>query len=151
MKIQSPNDILTHPTTQKKYAHRPLSLILTDYPDFDTAESYIYPGYLSDKEYRVEVDIYEALSPGHTYDVYLGMDIGSTSTKAVLLDHNKTVLAGYYTYTAGRPIEAVQNLLAAIDDVIQKKGIHFNITAAGTDRLGQKIRRKNYRSGSGDR
>jgi len=139
LKIQSVKEILTHNITKKKYFHRPLSLILTNYPDFNTAESYVYPGYLSDKQHRVEVDIYEALSPGDTYDVYLGLDIGSISTKAVLLDNKRTVLAGYYTYTAGRPIEAVQNLFAAIDDVIQKKGIHFNITAAGTTGSGRKL------------
>jgi predicted CoA-substrate-specific enzyme activase len=139
LKIQSVKDILTHNIPQKKYFHRPLSFILTNYPDFNTAESYVYPGFPYDKQHKVEVDIYEDLTPGDTYDVYLGMDIGSTSTKAVLLDYKKTVLAGFYTYTAGRPIEAVQNLFAAIDDVIQKKGIQFNITAAGTTGSGRKL------------
>jgi predicted CoA-substrate-specific enzyme activase len=139
LKIKSAEEILTHPISQKKYSHRPLSLISAEYPDFNTAESYVYPGYPPDKQHPVEVDIYETLSVHNTYEVYLGIDIGSTSTKAVLLDHQKTVLAGFYTYTAGRPIEAVQNLFAAMDDVTQKKKIHFSITAAGTTGSGRKL------------
>jgi len=48
---------------------------------------------------------------------YLGIDVGSTSTKAVILDESgKKVIAKNYLMTAGRPIDAVkqvfQNLLA---------------------------------------
>lgn len=48
---------------------------------------------------------------------YLGIDVGSTSTKAVILDESgRKVIAKNYLMTAGRPIDAVkqvfQNLLA---------------------------------------
>jgi predicted CoA-substrate-specific enzyme activase len=43
--------------------------------------------------------------------VYLGVDIGSTSTKAVILDESgKTILAKNYLMTAGRPIDAVKQV-----------------------------------------
>jgi predicted CoA-substrate-specific enzyme activase len=42
---------------------------------------------------------------------YLGVDVGSTSTKAVILDESgTTVLAKNYLMTAGRPIEAVKQV-----------------------------------------
>jgi len=42
---------------------------------------------------------------------YLGVDVGSTSTKAVILDESGTrVLAKNYLMTAGRPIEAVKQV-----------------------------------------
>jgi predicted CoA-substrate-specific enzyme activase len=47
---------------------------------------------------------------------HLGVDVGSTSTKAVILDDKGKVLAKHYLMTAGRPIDAVKevfkNLLA---------------------------------------
>ncbi|MCL2281345.1 MAG: acyl-CoA dehydratase activase, partial [Dehalococcoidia bacterium] len=45
-------------------------------------------------------------------DGYLGVDIGSTSTKAVIMDASgKNVLAKNYIMTSGRPIDAVRQLL----------------------------------------
>jgi predicted CoA-substrate-specific enzyme activase len=42
---------------------------------------------------------------------YLGVDVGSTSTKAVILDESgKTILAKNYLMTAGRPIDAVKQV-----------------------------------------
>ena len=46
--------------------------------------------------------------------VYLGIDIGSTSTKAVMLGPGARILGGYYTRTAGDPIAAVQKLLGVM-------------------------------------
>ncbi len=42
---------------------------------------------------------------------YLGVDVGSTSTKAVILDESgKKVLAKHYLMTAGRPVDAVKEV-----------------------------------------
>lgn len=46
----------------------------------------------------------------------LGIDIGSTSTKAVLLGLNKEVITGFYIATSGQPVQAVQVVFEAIDD-----------------------------------
>jgi len=43
--------------------------------------------------------------------VYLGIDVGSVSTKAALLDATDSVLASVYIPTQGRPIPAVQEVL----------------------------------------
>ena len=41
---------------------------------------------------------------------YLGIDIGSTSTKAAIVDAQGTVLTKHYLMTAGRPVQAVKEL-----------------------------------------
>ncbi len=42
---------------------------------------------------------------------YLGIDIGSISTKGVILDENNEIIRSLYIWTEGNPIEAVRNLL----------------------------------------
>ena len=45
---------------------------------------------------------------------YLGIDIGSISTKGVIIDSNNKVLASEYLYTEGNPIEAVKRLVKSL-------------------------------------
>jgi predicted CoA-substrate-specific enzyme activase len=45
---------------------------------------------------------------------YLGVDVGSTSTKAAVVDAQGRVIAKHYLMTAGRPIDAVKELFAAL-------------------------------------
>ena len=74
-----------------------------------------------------------------TLEVFLGIDIGSTSTKAVLLDLRKKVIAGFYTRTSGQPLQAVQEIFEAICDLEEKKQISFIISGAGTTGSGRKF------------
>jgi predicted CoA-substrate-specific enzyme activase len=65
---------------------------------------------------------------------YLGVDVGSTSTKAVIMDETgKQVLAKNYLMTAGRPIEAVKqvfrNLLRDGADKVKIAGV--GVTGSG--------------------
>jgi len=50
-------------------------------------------------------------------EAYLGVDVGSLSTKAVVMDRQKRILAKIYLMTAGRPLEAVRHAL----DIVGKK------------------------------
>ena len=45
---------------------------------------------------------------------YLGIDIGSISTKAVLLDEDDNIISSCYLWTKGSPINAVKNVLKEI-------------------------------------
>ncbi len=45
---------------------------------------------------------------------YLGVDVGSTSTKAAIVDDRGHVLAKHYLMTAGRPIDAVKGLFEGL-------------------------------------
>ncbi len=133
------NDMLCRATVQKKYFHDPLNLTLSHYPEFGGVEKYEYAGGDAGVAYPVEVDIYEDMAAASTCEAILGLDIGSTSTKAVLLADNGRVIAGFYTSTAGRPVAAVQRLFASIEDMALKKKIEWRITGAATTGSGRKF------------
>ena len=135
--FESVDDMLNPEGVQKKYFHEPLRLTLSHYPDFDGTEQYAYVAPHAEHSYPVEVDIYETLPWGS--DVFLGVDIGSTSTKAVLVDMKGMVLAGFYTATAGRPVAAVQRLFSAIEDMTLKKRMDLRIRGAATTGSGRKF------------
>ena len=56
----------------------------------------------------------QQLSPRTKLQVYLGVDIGSTTTKTVLMDVNQNIVHKQYVQTQGKPIEVTQKLLAGI-------------------------------------
>ena len=74
-----------------------------------------------------------------SYSIYAGIDIGSTSTKAIIIDETKNPLAGFYTYTAGKPLSAVKSILEAIDNISLQKKIKFKIVGLGTTGSGRKF------------
>jgi predicted CoA-substrate-specific enzyme activase len=137
--ISSVDDLLTHRPVNKAYYHAPLTLQLSDYPDFDSGDPYEFQWAGTENPYPVEVDIYQKLDPAALYKIYLGIDIGSTSTKAMMMGSDQAVLAGFYTRTAGRPVAAVQSIFAAIADMAEKKGVVLQVIGAGTTGSGRKF------------
>jgi predicted CoA-substrate-specific enzyme activase len=138
-RISSADDLLTLEPVHKAYYHAPLTLQLCDYPDFNSSDHYEFQWADSENPYSVEVDVYQKLNPGATYNIYLGIDIGSTSTKAMMTGSDQAVLAGFYTRTAARPVAAVQNILAAIADMAAIKEVSLNVVGAGTTGSGRKF------------
>ena len=66
---------------------------------------------------------------------YLGVDVGSTSTKAVILDeYGKQILAKNYLMTAGRPVDAVKQVLA---NLVRDGAEKTDILAAGVTGSGR--------------
>jgi len=63
--------------------------------------------------------------------VYLGIDIGSTTTKYVLINENREIIHKNYVPTQGKPIEVTQRLLKSLYDDIGK-----TIEIAGTATTG---------------
>jgi len=59
---------------------------------------------------------------------YLGFDIGSISTKAVVLDSDDNIIAESYLWTQGDPIKAVKKVLKEIEKQLTSK---VNIIAVG--------------------
>jgi len=117
----------------------PLSLELSPYPDFSAHETYLQPvdGRGGRSSMAVEVDVYE--EPAAVLDAWLGVDIGSTSTKATLVDTEGRVVAGFYTRTSGRPVEAFQALLEAVDRLQERKGFRLNVLGCATTGSGRKF------------
>ena len=132
-------DLLIREKKEKQYCYEALTLRLSEYPDFSSREKYVFPSGVSSAEVAVEVDIYEDLPAGQTVPVYLGIDIGSTSTKAVLMNQARQVLVSFYTRTAGRPVEAVQAIFEAAEDIRERKGAVFTVLGAGTTGSGRKF------------
>ena len=81
-----------------------LSRSLADYPSFDAFEV----------EERDDVEIFRPREARPETGYYLGIDIGSTSTKAALTGPDGSFAAGFYTRTGGDPVGAVQRLLRVI-------------------------------------
>jgi activator of 2-hydroxyglutaryl-CoA dehydratase len=116
--IHKVESLLIQQKKKLKYGYEPLELKLSDYPEFKSLEKF---NYLSENNVAVEVDIYQPL----TSIVYMGVDIGSTSTKAVLIDEDHKVLAGFYTMTAGQPLKATQLIFEVIDNIHKADVITF--------------------------
>lgn len=68
---------------------------------------------------------------------YLGVDIGSISTKGVIIDSNNKIIASEYLYTEGSPINAVKRLISILSKKINKK--EYIIVSVGTTGSARKL------------
>ena len=133
------DEIIRQQVQVKNYYYPPLQLELSDYPDFSLHHRYFYTSICIPKMKEVEIDVYATFNPESQVKVYLGIDIGSTSTKAVMIDKSKEVLAGFYTYTLGQPLQAVQTIFEAIDDFAHKHHITIEVSGSATTGSGRKF------------
>ena len=65
---------------------------------------------------------------------YLGIDIGSTTTKYALIDENHNLIHKSYVHTRGKPIEVTQKLLAHISDEMGNKVEITGVATTGSGR-----------------
>lgn len=70
-------------------------------------------------------------------NAYLGVDIGSISTKGVIIDEDNNILASDYIWTEGNPISAVKTLISNLEKQIDKSKI--NIIGVGTTGSARKL------------
>lgn len=68
---------------------------------------------------------------------FLGIDIGSISTKGVIIDNQNNILASAYIWTEGNPIGAAKKLLRILKDQFDPE--HYCITATGTTGSARKL------------
>ena len=123
----------------RSYEYKPLTLSLSSYPDFTSELRYEFAPRVVRGTGIVELDIYEATEAGQSFAVRMGIDIGSTSTKAVLLTEAGQVLAGAYTRTHGRPVAAVQAIFESLEDWTTRAGVSLRILGVGTTGSGRKL------------
>ncbi|MFH0787256.1 MAG: acyl-CoA dehydratase activase, partial [Pseudomonadota bacterium] len=71
---------------------------------------------------------------GEKIEAYIGVDVGSISTNVVVIDREMRVLSKQYLMTAGRPLEAIQQGLAAAGKEVEGRVI---IKGAGTTGSGR--------------
>ncbi len=132
-------DLILQGNRKKACFYPPLELKLSDYPDFSADGHERFQSKFFPLMKPVEIDLYNMPEQTLPVALYLGIDIGSTSTKAVLLTTSREVIAGFYTRTAGQPLQAVQVIFEAICDTAEKRGLHFDIRGAGTTGSGRKF------------
>ncbi|MGI6324655.1 MAG: acyl-CoA dehydratase activase [Bacilli bacterium] len=68
---------------------------------------------------------------------YLGIDVGSISTKGVIIDDHNQIIADCYLWTEGNPIEAVKNLIRELKDKV--KDLNIQVKAVGTTGSARKL------------
>jgi activator of 2-hydroxyglutaryl-CoA dehydratase len=56
---------------------------------------------------------------------YLGIDVGSISTKGVIIDNNNNIISSSYLWTEGNPMEAVKRLINNLERDVRFKNINI--------------------------
>jgi len=69
-----------------------------------------------------------------TVPVYLGVDIGSTTTKYAIIDEHRRIIHKRYVHTQGRPVEVTQKLLSIIRDEIGRRIDIKGVATTGSGR-----------------
>ena len=129
--LNTPQDYFITTAQKKSYRYPALALTLSDYPDFSCFKSLLSEG--------VEIDIYENPETSPVAHGFLGLDVGSTSTKAILIDPNGHPIAGFYTQTASQPVMAIQKLFKACDRFLDEYHLNIKIKGCGTTGSGRRI------------
>jgi predicted CoA-substrate-specific enzyme activase len=70
--------------------------------------------------------------PGQAVEGFIGIDGGSTSTKAVLVDNQRNILCKTYQLSKGNPIEDTQEVIAKIAQQVTDQGATLNVLGVGT-------------------
>lgn len=117
-------------TRTDTYLRPPLALRLSPYPDFAAHDHWV-------TEDGSEIAILKPVTG--TVRVSLGIDIGSTSTKAAVLDDDREVVGWIYRKTAGNPIRAVQLLFDAFRQMQTRGGFTLDVRGVGTTGSGRKM------------
>ncbi|NLI98805.1 hypothetical protein GX441_09150 [bacterium] len=120
----------SNPATDSNVALRPaLELRKSSFPDFSTVDSW------SESD-GTEVRVVKKTAEK---SLWLGIDVGSTSTKAVLVDSNEEIIADFYRKTLGDPVGASGLVLKAIEAYSLKYSPDIEISGAGTTGSGRRI------------
>lgn len=120
-------DSMINSMTKNREIRETLKIELKNYPDFKEDKFYI--------EDNIEITEYDSFTTNE--NVYIGIDIGSTSTKSIVINDKDKILLGLYTKTAGEPVKAVQKILHKINKITKDKKI--NILGVGTTGSGRKL------------
>ena len=70
--------------------------------------------------------------PGQVVEAYIGVDGGSTSTKAVLVSEDATLLARAYQLSQGNPISDTRDVLTELRRQVEEQGASLVVKGLGT-------------------
>ncbi|MCJ7629450.1 MAG: acyl-CoA dehydratase activase-related protein, partial [Longimicrobiales bacterium] len=103
----------------------------TRYPSFDVAES--WTDSLENEIRLTNTD------PENEIRAYMGIDVGSTSTKVVLVDEAGVVIIDVYRKTGGDPVGATKALFTALLESLTPRSRGIHILGCGTTGSGRKM------------
>jgi activator of 2-hydroxyglutaryl-CoA dehydratase/predicted nucleotide-binding protein (sugar kinase/HSP70/actin superfamily) len=83
------------------------------------------------EKYKIPRFVPAALTPGTVVEGYIGMDGGSTSSKAVLIDENKNILKKEYQLSKGNPIQDTKEILANLKKWVDDQGCTLEVKGFG--------------------
>jgi predicted CoA-substrate-specific enzyme activase len=109
----------------------PLRLVRSRYPSFAVAHEY-------EDAAGTEVRIHQPAGP-RDGRCFLGIDIGSTSTKLVLIEPGGEVLLDVYRKTGGDPLGAVRRLFAAVQTLAAERGWTLDVQGCGATGSGRRF------------
>ena len=84
------------------------------------------------ERYKRKKFVPSTFEPGQVVEGFIGLDGGSTSTKAVLLDKNRNVLVKTYQLSKGNPIEDTKEVFAKLEQQVTDKGATLKVMGVGT-------------------
>jgi len=67
-----------------------------------------------------------------TLKCYIGIDIGSISTKGVVIDDENKIIASEYLWTEGDPIKATKKIVKSLKEQLDNKNIIVDVYGIGT-------------------
>ena len=129
--VTSSDQLLCDSKADQILRYPALTLSCSTYPDFGRTS---LSGFGD-----VEADIYVDVKNLGPIKGYLGLDVGSTSTKSILIDDSGSPVAGFYTKTASRPVEAVQKIFKACDRLVTENQLQLEILGCGTTGSGRRL------------
>ena len=68
---------------------------------------------------------------------FMGIDVGSISTKGVILDEDRNILSSAYIWTEGAPMDAVKKLVGMLEEQFDKE--QYQIVGTGTTGSARKL------------
>ena len=84
-------------------------------------------------------EVWHDLKEKEIYRGFLGVDIGSTSTKAVFVDDGGAIRLDIYTRTSGNPIGATKRIFDGILAIVQDLACSLEILGCATTGSGRKL------------
>lgn len=85
-------------------------------------------------------EVWHDIAPAEKLTAYLGVDVGSTSTKVVLVDASSgAIRLDIYTKTAGNPVEATRRIFESLSALKDSTGFDVEIAGCGTTGSGRKL------------
>ncbi len=84
------------------------------------------------EKYRRKKFVPATFQRGTTIGGFVGVDGGSTSTKAVLLDEKGDILCKVYQLSNGNPIQDTIDMFEGLRKQVEEQGAHLNVLGVGT-------------------